>query len=237
MIQSMLDQLIELPQQFGLQTLVVIGILILLEAVLSADNAIALAAIVQGLHDPKLEQKALNWGLSLAFILRIALILTATWVLKFPLVSIVGGLYLLWLAWKYVRNRGHEEPDREWQPLTPAASVWQVVPTLALTDLAFSLDSITTAIAVAEETWLVLLGGVMGIVALRFLAGLFIRWLETYTYLQDAGYATVVLVGMRLLLKAIHPELLPPEWVTTSVIVLLFVWGFSKKNPETPLSS
>jgi hypothetical protein len=42
---------------------------------------------------------------------------------------------------------------------------------------------------------------------------------------------------MRLLLKAIHPELLPPEWVTTSVIVLLFVWGFSKKNPETPLSS
>lgn len=87
----MLDQLIELPQHFGLQTLIIIGILILLEAVLSADNAIALAAIVQGLHDPKLEQQALNWGLAVAFILRIMLILTATWVLKFPIVSIAGG--------------------------------------------------------------------------------------------------------------------------------------------------
>ena len=233
----MLDQLIELPQQFGLQTLITIGILVLLEAVLSADNAIALAAIVQGLHDPKMEQQALNWGLSVAFILRILLILTATWVLKFPLVSIAGGLYLLWLAVNYVRTRGKEAGDEEFKKLTPAESIWQVVPTLALTDLAFSLDSITTAIAVAEQTWLVLLGGVIGIIALRFLAGLFIRWLEIYTHLQDAGYATVVLVGMRLLLKAIRPELIPPEWVTTSVILMLFVWGFSKRNPEAPISS
>ncbi|WP_448380950.1 TerC family protein [Gloeomargarita sp.] len=233
----MLDQLIELPQQFGLQTLVVIGILVLLEAILSADNAIALAAIVQGLHDPKLEQKALNWGLALAFLLRILLILTATWVLRFPLVSVAGGLYLLWLAVNYVRTRGQATNDRELPHLPPAQSIWQVVPTLAFTDLAFSLDSITTAIAVAEETWLVLLGGVIGIMALRFLAGLFIRWLEIYTHLQDAGYATVVLVGLRLLLKAVHPEWIPPEWVTTSVIVLLFVWGFSKRNPEVPLSS
>lgn len=232
----MLDQLIELPQQFGLQTLIIIGILILLEAVLSADNAIALAAIVQGLHDPKLEQQALNWGLAVAFILRILLILTATWVLKFPVVSIAGGLYLLWLAWNYVRTRGKDESDTG-KTLTPAESIWQVIPTLALTDLAFSLDSITTAIAVAEETWLVLLGGLIGIIALRFLAGLFIRWLEIYTHLQDAGYMTVVVVGVRLIIKAVKPELIPPEWVTTSVILLLFVWGFSKKNPEAPLSS
>ncbi|APB35187.1 Membrane protein TerC [Gloeomargarita lithophora Alchichica-D10] len=232
----MLDQLIELPQQFGLQTLIIIGILILLEAVLSADNAIALAAIVQGLHDPKLEQQALNWGLGAAFILRILLILTATWVLKFPLVSIAGGLYLLWLAFSYVRTRGEAETGKE-KTMTPVESIWQVIPTLALTDLAFSLDSITTAIAVAEETWLVLLGGVIGIIALRFLAGLFIRWLEIYTHLQDAGYATVVVVGIRLLVKAVRPELIPPEWVTTSLILLLFVWGFSQKNPEAPISS
>ncbi len=236
MLDQLLDQLIELPQQFGLQTLIIIGILILLEAVLSADNAIALAAIVQGLHDPKLEQQALTWGLAVAFILRILLILTATWVLQFPVVSIAGGLYLLWLAGNYVRTRGKAATDSA-QTLTPAESIWQVIPTLALTDLAFSLDSITTAIAVAEETWLVLLGGVIGIIALRFLAGLFIRWLEIYTHLQDAGYMTVVLVGIRLLIKAIRPELIPPEWVTTSLILLLFGWGFSRKNPEAPLSS
>ncbi|MCS7030518.1 MAG: hypothetical protein NZL92_03150 [Gloeomargarita sp. SKYG116] len=230
----MLDQLIELPQQFGLQTLLIIGILILLEAVLSADNAIALAAIVQNLHDPKLEQQALNWGLALAFILRIVLILTATWVLRFPIVSVMGGLYLLWLFGNYVRSRGQEETAKNSAiAIDPAASFWQVIPALALTDLAFSLDSITTAIAVAEQTWLVLLGGVMGIIALRCLAGLFIRWLEIYTHLQDAGYLTVALVGIRLLIKAIKPELVPPEWLTTALIALLFVWGFSKKNPDT----
>lgn len=229
----MLDQLIEVPQRFGLQTLLIVGILVLLEAVLSADNAIALAAIVQNLHDPKLEQRALNWGLALAFVLRVVLILTATWVLQFPIVSVMGGLYLLWLVWNYLRHRGQAETAND--PalvLDPTASFWQVIPALALTDLAFSLDSITTAIAVAEETWLVLLGGVMGIIALRCLAGLFIRWLEIYTHLQDAGYATVLLVGVRLLLKALHPAWVPPEWLTTTLIVLLFVWGFSKKNPD-----
>lgn len=233
-MEPLLDRLIEVPQHFGPQTLIIIGILVLLEAVLSADNAIALAAIVQNLHDPKLEQRALNWGLALAFILRVVLILTATWVLRFPIVSVMGGLYLLWLVWNYLRHRHWEEDPQEMPiPLDPAASFWQVIPALALTDLAFSLDSITTAIAVAEETWLVLLGGVMGIVALRCLAGLFIRWLEIYTHLQDAGYATVALVGLRLLIKAFRPDLLPPEWLTTTVIVGLFVWGFSQKNPDT----
>jgi predicted tellurium resistance membrane protein TerC len=69
--------------------------------VLSADNAIALAALAQRLEDPKLQAQALNIGLVVAYVLRISLILTATWVTKFWQFELLGSAYLLWLAWQY----------------------------------------------------------------------------------------------------------------------------------------
>jgi predicted tellurium resistance membrane protein TerC len=101
---------------------------------------------------------------------------------------------------------------------------------IAVTDLAFSLDSVTTAIAVSDEIWLILAGGTIGVITLRFLAQLFIHWIEEYTYLEDAGFITVGFVGLRLLLKVIQPQLVPPEWLMITIIIGMFIWGFSAKN-------
>ena len=202
-------------------------ILISLEAVLSADNAIALAAIAQGLKDEELENHALNIGLLLAYVLRITLILTATWVVKFWQFELLGALYLLWLVYKYFTSP--EESDQSHHHLN-FSYLWQAIPMIAITDLAFSLDSVTTAIAVSDEIWLIVAGGTIGVITLRFLAQLFIRWIEEYTYLEDAGFITVGFVGLRLLLKVIQPELVPPEWLTISLIIGMFIWGFSEKN-------
>ena len=101
---------------------------------------------------------------------------------------------------------------------------------IAITDLAFSLDSVTTAIAVSQETWVILLGATIGIVMLRFMAGLFMKWLKEFSHLEDAGYLTVALVGFRLLLKVINDSFVPPEWAMISLIGLIFLWGFSKRN-------
>jgi predicted tellurium resistance membrane protein TerC len=103
---------------------------------------------------------------------------------------------------------------------------------IAFTDLAFSLDSVTTAIAVSDQIWLILMGGTIGVVALRFMAGLFIRWLQEYRHLEDAGYITVGLVGLRLLVRTIDPGLVPPQWVTIALVVSIFAWGFSVRNPD-----
>ncbi|NEQ27232.1 MAG: hypothetical protein F6K28_51145, partial [Microcoleus sp. SIO2G3] len=67
----------------GINTLLLLPVLVALEAVLSADNAIALATIAQGLHDPKLQRNALNLGLVVAFVLRVGLILAASWVIQY----------------------------------------------------------------------------------------------------------------------------------------------------------
>lgn len=77
----------------------------------------------------------------------------------------------------------------------------------------------------------ILLGGAIGVISLRFMAGLFIRWLEEFEHLEDAGFVTVAVVGVRLLVRVVNPELVPPEWLMVGVIALLFTWGFSKRVP------
>ena len=228
MLEESVDRLVD----SGVQTPLILLILIVLEAVLSADNAIALAAIAQNLKDPKLQRQALNIGLVGAYVLRMTLILTATWVIQFWQFELIGAFYLLWLVFDHFTSSEEENLGEESTDGSSAVTLWQIVPTIAMTDLAFSLDSVTTAIAVAEDTWLIIVGGTIGIITLRFLAELFIRWLKEYVHLEDAGFITVGFVGLRLLSKVILPELMIPEWVTIVVIFVLFTWGFSEREVE-----
>lgn len=225
----MLDQILDSSLSLSLKTPLLLFILIVLEAVLSADNAIALAAIAQGIQEPEKQKSALNIGLLIAYMLRMSLILTATWVINFWQFELAGAIYLLWLVFKYFTSSDQGATHHH---SLGFSSLWQAIPMIAVTDLAFSIDSVTTAIAVADELWLILAGGTIGVVTLRFLAGLFIRWLEEFTNLEDAGFITVGLIGLRLLLRVINPQLIPPEWLMISAISVLFIWGFSQRNEE-----
>ncbi|MCC5628699.1 DUF475 domain-containing protein [Nostoc sphaeroides CHAB 2801] len=223
----MLDQIFNyLDFHFSVEAPIVLLILVLLEALLSADNAIALAAIARGLEDKELERKALNFGLVVAYVLRITLILTATWVQQFWQFELLGAAYLLWLVFQHFTSEEAKDDHHHGPRFT---SLLQAIPVIAFTDLAFSLDSVTTAIAVSQEKWLVLTGATIGIITLRFMAGLFIRWLDEYENLEDAGYVTVALVGLRLLLKVVNDSLVPPEWIMIAAIFLILGWGFSKR--------
>ena len=221
----MLDRVLELFPNIGLDAILVLTVLVALESVLSADNAIALASLVQGLDNPTLQRRALNFGLVVAFVLRLVLILSATWVIQFWQFELIGAAYLLWLAFEYFTS---DEDDHEHHG-PRFDSLWQAIPLIAFTDLAFSLDSVTTAIAISQERWLVITGGIIGVITLRFMAGLFIRWLKEYVHLQDAGYITVALVGLRLLIKVFDENLVPPEWAMISAIAVIFLWGFSER--------
>jgi YkoY family integral membrane protein len=223
----MIDKLLDAPLEVGGSTPMLLLVLVALEAVLSADNAVALASISQGLADDKLRRQALNIGLILAYILRMTLILAATWVVRYWQFQVLGAAYLLWLVFQYFTSSKGEDGEHHGPKFT---SVWQAIPTIAITDLAFSLDSVATAIAVSTDTWLVISGATIGIIILRFMAGLFIKWLEEYTHLEDAGYVTVGLVGIKLLVKAAFPDLEIPEALVVITIGLIFAWGFSQRK-------
>ncbi len=226
----MLEQILHPSIDFGIDTAFILIILVGLEAVLSADNAIALASIAKGLPDAKQQRYALNIGLLMAYVLRITLIVTAAWIIKFWQFELLGGLYLLWLTFRYFVNSEEEGGEGQETSKLNFTNLWQTIPIIAFTDLAFSLDSVTTAIAVADEIWLIIAGGTIGVIALRFLAGLFIRWIQEFTHLEDAGFITVGFVGLRLILKVAFPNLVPPEWLMIGIIIGMFTWGFSKKN-------
>ncbi|MEB3302537.1 MAG: hypothetical protein VKN56_11270 [Cyanobacteriota bacterium] len=228
--------------------LLLLPLLITLEAILSADNAIALAAISRRLHNQSKQQQALNVGLSLALVLRLILIAAARWVLNFWPLQLGASLYLLWLSGKQLQStwfppRAAEpsagsDPDSTATPNASEAqggqpadsSLRQVILTLALTDLAFSLDSVAAAVAVTDRLAIVMAGGAIGVLSLRLTAGLFTRWLEIFPKLETAGYVAVGLVGLRLLLRLLAPQLTPPEWLLLASVAMLMLWGFSARQ-------
>jgi YkoY family integral membrane protein len=226
--------LLQAADQWG-EVLLLLPLLVGLEAVLSADNAIALAAISRRLHDPARQRQALNLGLLLALVFRLALIAAARWVLAFWPLQLLAAGYLLFLCGRHLLGFDDTSGDGAAadSPHAPGhghTGLLAIVITLALTDLAFSLDSVAAAVAVTDRLGLVMAGGVIGVVALRLTAELFIRWLELFRHLETAGYLAVGLVGLRLLLRLALPGLEIPDWGLLAAVVSLFLWGFSARR-------
>ena len=210
--------------------------LVVLELVLSADNAVALAAIARRCRRPDQERLALNIGIALALLLRLALIVLAQWVLQHPPVQILAAAYLLWLFIDHLRTRGDAAVEDEPVEAGLVGSLARTVVLLAFTDLAFSIDSVAAAVAISDQTLLIGTGAVIGIIALRFTSGLFIRWLEIYPRLETAGFLAVAFVAVRLLLHVVLPAVQQPDWLMFFVVMVLFTWGFTLRNPVADAS-
>ena len=208
----------------------ILPVLVSLELVLSADNAVALASITKGLDDAELQRKALNIGIGIALSLRVLLIFMAQWVLDFWPIKLFGSIYLLGLAYRKISIPILE--DAQNQPIVSKKvnSLLKIILLISLTDLAFSIDSVTAAVAISDQTFLVITGAIIGVVALRFTSGLFVKWLEIYNRLENAGYFAVGLIGFKLLLEIAFPLLEIPEYLEFLLMFLIFIWGFSEKK-------
>ena len=207
-------------------------VIVSLELVLSADNAVALASITKNLNNIDLQRKALNIGIFIALLLRILVILTAQFFLNFWPVKLIGGIYLISLSiskFLSLNNNGSDKNINE-NSEKSNISLFKVILLLSVTDLAFSIDSITAAVAISDQFLLVITGAIIGVIALRFTSGLFIKWLEIYINLEKAGYIAVGLIGLKLIIQLVLFKLVIPEYLFFLVMLFLFIWGFSKKN-------
>ncbi len=207
-------------------------IIISLELVLSADNAVALASITKNLNNIDLQNKALNIGIFIALLFRILVILTAQFILNFWPVKLIGGIYLISLSiskFIAINNNISIDNDKNNNPKSKK-SLYKIILLLSVTDLAFSIDSITAAVAISDQFLLVITGAIIGVVALRFTSGLFIKWLELYINLEKAGYIAVGIIGMKLIIQLIFYQLIIPEYLFFLVMLCLFLWGFSSKK-------
>jgi YkoY family integral membrane protein len=209
--------------------LAIIGALVVLEGLLSADNALVMAVMVLSL--PRhLQQKALRYGLLGAFAFRIAATLLATLLIQVAFVKLAGGLYLLYLTASHFWG-SHGRTDRKAPPAAKPAfglsAFWATVVRVELVNLAFSIDSILVAVAMSPKVWVVLTGGILGIVAMRIVAGQLIELIRRYPSLVDGAFVIIAWIGVKLILDWAHKmtwiswEI--PQVASLSVIVLVFV--------------
>ena len=207
-------------------------VIVSLELVLSADNAVALASITKNLNNIDLQTKALNIGIFIALLLRILVILTAQFILNFWPVKLIGGIYLISLSISkfFTLNNAISNDNNENNNIKSDISIVNVILLLSVTDLAFSIDSITAAVAISDQFLLVITGAIIGVIALRFTSGLFIKWLEIYINLEKAGYIAVGIIGIKLILQLIFYKLVIPEYLFFLLMLCLFLWGFSSKG-------
>ena len=213
------------------EILTLLPILIILELLLSADNAIALASLTKSLENSVLRSKALNIGITISLLFRIFLILLSKILLRFIVIRIFAGLYLIYLFISNVfindkletQNTLSEKNNNNFKFL-------KVVALLSLTDLAFSIDSITTAVAISDQYILIIFGAIIGVLALRFTSGIFLRLLEKFLRLETAGYIAILIVGIKLLLNTLIAETILPDYYFYILILITFIWGFSKRE-------
>lgn len=223
----------------------VLLVLVALEGLLAADNAVVMAVMVK--HLPLEQQKkALFYGLVGAFIFRFAALFMITLLVDVWQIQALGAAYLLFIASKhlYDQRKGKEhtlEPEA-----TKGAGFWMTVLKVELADIAFAVDSMLAAVALAitlphlgnaeiggingGQFGVMLAGGLVGIIIMRFAAHKFVKLLADYPQLETTAFVIVGWVGVKLtVLTLAHKKLgiLPydfahsPEWKLIFWSVLL----------------
>lgn len=196
--------------QDPLFALAVIGNLILIETLLSIDNAAVLATMVMDLPEHQ-RKRALKYGIVGAYVFRGAALITASWLISIWWLKPLGGLYLIILGAKYFYTKytPQKEDDvlnkseqRMYKWLTGIISpFWSTVILVELMDLAFSIDNVFAAVAFTENIYLICAGVFIGILAMRFVAIGFVKLIEKYPYLQTSAFIVVTVLGVKLSLS------------------------------------
>ncbi|MTI81295.1 MAG: DUF475 domain-containing protein [Firmicutes bacterium] len=204
--------------------------LVLLEGILSADNALVLAVAVKHLP-PKQRRRALLYGIWGAYFFRFIAIGFGVYLVKFMFVKILGALYLLWMAFKFFTRGGDDDGEVK----TIHAGFWKTVATVEMIDIAFSIDSVLAAFGVSEQIWVLFLGGLLGILMMRLVAQVFIELLEKYPGIEATAYVLIAFIGAKMMGSAFgfHIE----EVITLAIMASIFCGGFLLQYMRTPKDS
>lgn len=225
-----------------LEYLWVLLVLIALEGLLAADNAVVMAVMVK--HLPRLDQKkALFYGLVGAFVFRFAALFMITLLVDIWQIQAIGAAYLLFIAVKHIYDQRKGQEHSHELESTKGSGFWMTVLKVELADIAFAVDSMLAAVALAitlpplgdfviggingGQFGVMLAGGLIGLVIMRFAAHKFVQLLANYPQLETTAFVVVGWVGVKLtVLTLAHEKLaiLPVEFPHSTEWNLIF-WG------------
>lgn len=185
---------------------VVLSEILLLNLILSGDNAVLIALAASGLP-PADRSRAIMYGMVLAVVLRIILSLAAVYLLEIPGILLVGGLLLLWIAWgfwkelRHKREAGHQEGAAEPGNKTMAMALRQIV----IADVSMSLDNVLAVAGAAHGNLPMLaVGLVVSIILMGVAASLIAQLLDRFPAIAYVGIALIVWVGIDMIYEDVH---------------------------------
>ena len=215
-LQSALEQFLGHDLQSAL--LIVLN-LILIESLLSVDNAAVLATMVMDLPESQ-RPKALKYGILGAYIFRGLCLIFAYWLIKIWWIKPLGGLYLLYITVNYFFTKS--TPDENDDTLNKSENIfykytlgllgpfWATVALVELMDLAFSIDNVFAAVAYTKSIVLICLGVFIGILTMRFVAQGFITLMEKYPFLETVAFLVIGILGLKLT-SSLYTHYFPQE--------------------------
>ncbi len=187
--------------------------LIVLEGLLSVDNAAVLAIMVKDLPGDQ-SKKALKYGLIGAYVMRGASLFFIAWLVNLWYLKLFGGAYLLYLTYGHFSKKvdtieedalqGREKSKlyHLFKKMGFSTFVTTVI-FVEFMDLSFSIDNIFAAVAMSDVKWVILTGVFIGILAMRFIATWFIELMKKYSSLERAAFVVIGLLGIKLVVSAI----------------------------------
>lgn len=172
--------------------------LILIEGLLSVDNALAIAAMASHLPG-KQKTQALRYGIIGAYLFRGICLFAAAWIISNPWLKIIGAAYLLYLMCSHFVDNADEDAN----PSAPIKKhgLFMTIIAIEIMDLSLSVDNVIAAVAFSPKLWIVCTGVFIGILALRFVAGLCIKLIEKFPILEHTAFLLIGYVGCILCLE------------------------------------
>lgn len=177
----------------------VIVSLIIIEGLLSVDNALAIAAMAR--HLPEAQQKlALRWGIIGAYGFRGLCMAFAAWIIENPWLKIGGAVYLVYLMCKHFSDAAEEDGEGGVGEVAAKGLIATIV-SIELMDLSLSVDNVVAAVAMSPKLWVVCTGVFIGILALRFVAGACLKLIEKFPILEETAFLLIGYVGFILVFE------------------------------------
>jgi YkoY family integral membrane protein len=213
----------------------IIGTLVVLEGLLSADNALVLAVMVK--HLPKDQQKkALFYGLLGAYIFRFIAIGVGTFLVQITWIKVLGGVYLLWIAISNLFFKKHEE---EGEVKSKGLSFWRTVLAVEVMDIAFSIDSVLAAFGVSEKVWVLFLGGIIGVLMMRGVAQVFLKLIDKIPELEKAAFILIIIIGLKMIAGAFGFHISHVLFFSTLIVIFggTIVLSLLRKKDKTELTN
>ncbi|WP_410489188.1 TerC family protein [Bacillus changyiensis] len=223
--------------EYGWVLLILVG----LEGILAADNALVMAVMVKHLPEEK-RKKALFYGLAGAFVMRFGALFAISFLVNVWQVQAIGAIYLLYISIHHILKQ-HVFKKGEKIKGTKESGFWPTVIKVELADIAFAVDSILAAVALAVtlpvtnlpkiggldggQFMVILAGGIIGIIIMRFAASAFVNLLKKRPSLETAAFVIVGWVGVKLTLYTLaHPQIhiISHHFIHSGTWKLIF-WG------------